>query len=175
MNFPLSFESVLAAYAAMLSTGLAVYEWRKSRRTVKLTAVPAMHPKPNMPGEWIRVSIQNHGFEPVHLERAGIGRQIKRKDLGWLGWRGLLKHKTWSRSWWYNATALPSSAICEPQLPAVVEPGRSILIWMPYDMLFLAQKEAERGNLRVWIQDALDRTFHSPILPVWWLSEGEEI
>ena len=162
----MAWEQGLAIYAAGLSTALAWLQYRKARRTIHLTAMPAVNPKPDMPGMWVRVSLQNHGFEPVRIERAILDRKIERPDLGVWGWRGLVEYHRWYRSWWYSSTALPSACKVDQEFPADVQPGRSTAIWLPCDMLKEAEKEAVGGILRVSVQDALDRTFRSPILPV---------
>ena len=158
----MSWEQVLAVYAAAISSALAWLQIRKARRAVRLTAIPALNASPDMSGGWVRVSIQNHGYEPVHIVSANLGKKISRPDLGLLGWRGLLRYRQWHLSWWYEMTGLPSSVRFDRDMPVDVEPGRSVAIWIPAHVL-----TERRTDYRIRINDALDRSFYSPKLPKW--------
>lgn len=163
----MTWEFALGLYGTFLSTALALWQWRKSRRTISIHTVPAISPSPDMEGKWIRVSIKNRGFETIHIRHAFIGTGLQRPDLGLLGYKGVLKHRTWTRRWWLLGTGLPETAVADPSIPHSLDPGRNVVIWLPWEKVASLMEGANRGVVRVVVQDELDRTFLSPKLPRW--------
>lgn len=164
----MSWEFGLAIYGAALSSLLAWRSWRRDRRGLWITAIPALNVDLEPKGRWIRVSLQNRGYEVVHLTSLRLDYRIERADLGWVGWKGLLRHGRWYKSWWYlSESSLPKQTVFDRPFPLTLEAGRNVVIWLPADpILAIAEKAVER-DVRVVVQDELDRSFRSPKLPTW--------
>lgn len=163
----MAWEQWLSIYGAGLSSLLAWRSWRKDRRELKIAATPAIDPDMLASETGVRVSLQNRGFEPVHLRYATLAYRIERLDLGLLGWRGVLEYRGWHRSWWFSYRPLPEGTKIDPPLPCTVEPGRNVTIWLDSEGIAQVARKAHRGDVRIEIQDELDRRFRSGRLPQW--------
>lgn len=156
---------LLAVYGAALSTTLGVLQYRRSRRTVRLTAVPATRADDELTGNFVRVSIANSGFETVHVRSASMLVEYDKPSL-----RKRLRHmrrfRSLNRFQGFVRYGLPDDTHFDRELPASIEPGRNLALWVPRAAMKDARAEAKASKkIRVSVQDELDRTFVSPPLP----------
>src|SRR5690606_8225415 len=155
-----SWQLGLAIYGAALSTLLAWRGWRRDRRGLWITAVPALNADLEPRGRWIRVSLQNRGYEVVHLTSVHLKRRILREDLGWVGWRGLLRYRRCRKSWWYlGESSLPDGTVFDRPFPLTLEAGRNAVVWLPAEAVGAIADKAIKGDVRLVVQDELDRCF----------------
>jgi len=159
--------TLLAIYGALLSSVLGYLQWQRGRRRLAITAVPAINVNIEPQGKWVRVSLQNRGHEPIFLRSVHLQSRTKRKDLGRFGFKGLIKHRRWRRSWWYLGSEVPEGTIFDRDFPTNLEPGRSLVVWVPSSELEALETRADQGDLRLLVMDEWDRSFQSPRLPTW--------
>lgn len=161
----MTFAEMVGAYGAVLSTIVAYRQWRGGRPRIVITSMPAFNGPGFEPvGNYLRVVVANHGTSKVHIRQAFV-----LLVMDWAKWHGRLKAFLTHRGRWRSAEQLPmplpDNTIVIPPLGAALDPGQSLVIWIPGAEYEHLRYGPRAKGMRIGIQDETDRTFISRPVP----------
>lgn len=152
---------IIGLYGAALSSVVAFRQWRAAHPKLTLTTVPAYNGQGFEPvGQFIRVNVSNRGATKAYLRSAFVQLLLEPQTFGdrLRYWRG-------SISPWHGGgrqlVRLPAETIIAPDLPATLEPGQSLVVWVPLDAHRALWDGPRVRGVRIVVQDQGDRSYSS--------------
>lgn len=146
----------LAIYGAALSSFIAVRGVWLSRDRLKVNLL--FGAKDTIAGGAVVMQVLNFGRRPIMVSQVGLLWAYKR--VTWREWlRHSMKYRRFSRfaPGWIH---WPVPPVADPvEIPKLLEPGHSFLIWMPLEEL--RKSEYSDAELVAEVIDGLNRRAHS--------------
>ncbi len=152
---------IIGLYGAALSSIVAYRQWRAAHPKLILTTVPAYN-GPSFPpvGHFIRVNVSNRGATKAYLRSAFIQLLLRPQTLGdrLRYWRGAI-------SPWHGGgrmmVQLPEGTTFAPNMPTTLEPGQSLVVWVPLDAHRALWDGPLVRGVTIVVQDEGDRSYAS--------------
>lgn len=157
---------IIGLYGAALSSVVAYRQWRAAHPRLTITTVHAYNGPGFEPvGRFMRANISNRGAGKVYVRQVFVQLMLRP-----LTFRDRLRYVRAAILPWRGdgqmAVPLPAGTVLTPALPVALEPGQSLVVWVPEDQ-FAALCGGRVRAVRVTVQDEGDRSYYSKAVRHW--------